>query len=247
VTQTKGIASNCVPGQLINGVGAEISGALGQVFLVDVHPDVGSPLIFASAAARSDQTGVASPWTLRSYRICSTPHPGGQSVTAASSAFDSVTVKSASATCPAGQRVVGAGGFVAGDGADAGEVLLQQISPDVPLQRVAVVAAEDTDFTGLAWDVTAVALCSAPPAGLQLVTANGPLAEEEFVTATARCPAGKHVLGLGGGIQPGFGFTTLDDLRPDALLTSVTVSGATTEPGLPNQQRAVAHAICASM
>ena len=57
---------------------------------------------------------------------------------------------------------------------------------------------------------------------------------------------GKNLLGTGGVIFGGPGEVVLDDLRPDALLTHVTVTGLEDENGFAGEWVAGAHAICAN-
>src|SRR4051794_38651954 len=63
---------------------------------------------------------------------------------------------------------------------------------------------------------------------------------------TATCPAGKRVVGGGGGIVPGpVSEVAVDAIRPDAGLTSVTVHGTEDEDGASFNWAVDAGAICA--
>ena len=66
--------------------------------------------------------------------------------------------------------------------------------------------------------MVAYAVCAPAPAGLQRVTATSPLGSDEFSQASVNCPAGKHILGIGGTINGGEGQVLIDDLRTDAAL-----------------------------
>ena len=64
-------------------------------------------------------------WVLRTYAVCTTPLPGQQLVIVGSPSDQATKV--ANADCPAGKRVVGGGGRVAGG---QGQVLLTQVLPE---------------------------------------------------------------------------------------------------------------------
>jgi hypothetical protein len=65
-------------------------------------------------------------------------------------------------------------------------------------------------------------------------------------TSTAVCPAGKQVVGAGGGITGGFGQVLVDGIKPASNLTSVTVSGREDSDGTSNSWSVRAYAICGS-
>ena len=62
--------------------------------------------------------------------------------------------------------------------------------------------------------------------------------------ADATCPAGKNLLGTGG--EGGGSAVVMDDLRPNAALTSVTVTGIEDETGKESDWDVTAYAICAN-
>jgi hypothetical protein len=72
--------------------------------------------------------------------------------------MDSASPKNASATCPAGKRVLGAGGEITGG---LGEVRFETIRPDVFFGHYGLVnAREDQDGTTANWDLRAYAVCA---------------------------------------------------------------------------------------
>lgn len=105
--------------------------------------------------------------------------------------------KSATATCPAGKRVLGAGGQIEFGG---DQVLLDDIRPDPSLTSVTVHALEYEAGTSANWGVYAWARCAAPPPGLERVSATSPL-NSGNKSVSVSCPAGKRVLGAGGDIN----------------------------------------------
>jgi hypothetical protein len=228
----------CSNGMVHTGVGAEISGAFGQA---GVH---GFPAPFLSSTpvqATEDQTGTSNIWSLRNYGVCRTPLPG-QVLVSSSSPSDSVSGKAVTATCPTDTRVLGAVGNVSG----SGQVLLRRTRASVDLQSVDAIGFEDEDGTSENWAVTASAICATPPPGLQLVTAaSTPDDADEISAVTVSCPAGKYLLGTGGGVVTATGEAVIDDLRPNAALTNVTVTGIEDETGLDSDWNVEAQAICA--
>ena len=63
---------------------------------------------------------------------------------------------------------------------------------------------------------------------------------------TATCPAGTRVIGPGGDTTPGDGSVVLNQIRPDASLTSVTVHADEDEVGTPSNWFLQAFVICAA-
>ena len=63
---------------------------------------------------------------------------------------------------------------------------------------------------------------------------------------TATCPAGTRVIGPGGDTTPGDGSVVLNQIRPDASLTSVTVHADEDEVGTPSSWFLQAFVICAA-
>ena len=222
----------------VTGVGAEISGAFGQA---GVHGFGLQPPDIMSVQATEDQTGTPNIWSLRSYAVCRTPLPG-QVLVSSASPSDSVSGKAVTAACPTDTRVIGAVGNVSG----SGQVLLRRTHPSVDLQSVDAIGFEDEDGTSENWTVTASAICASPPPGLQLVNAaSTPDDADEISAVTASCPAGKYLLGTGGGIVGAGGEAVIDDLRPNAALTNVTVTGIEDETGFSGDWNVEAQAVCA--
>jgi hypothetical protein len=168
----------------------------------------------------------------------------GAAGVSASSSVDSSSVKSVTASCPAGKRVVGAGGSIGVLSGD-GQVVMDDLRPNPTLTSVTVQGVEDE--TGLAeiWALAAEAVCAYPPPGLERVSATSPVDSNRVKNLTASCPAGKLVVGTGGDINNGSGQVEMDDIRPNGTLTSVTVQGIEDETGYAGLWSLTAYAICA--
>jgi hypothetical protein len=228
--------ATCPSGTLVTGAGGDITGGVGQVLLAELFPST----TFVRVTGVEDETGFAGVWFPRAYAICATPLPG-QAVVAVRSATNSVP-KSTTVTCLPGTRVIGASGAI--EAAD-GQVVLDKIEPNPGLTTVTAVAVEDETGTTGNWTLDALAVCADAPPGLELVTVERD-ADSDPGGVTATCPAGKNLLGTGAEIDGGAGQVFLDDVRPNAALTSTTVTGVEDETGTTAQWILTAHAICAN-
>jgi hypothetical protein len=247
----KGDIASCPAGKQVTGGGAELTGGLGQVVIDDLTPLTGDPDPFSTevlALGVEDEDGTAANWSLSIYAICVTPLPGLEVVS--DTAPPSSEGKLAFATCPPGKRVVGAGGEIDA-GSAAGEVFIDNIRPNTPPLNAAptvVTVSAFEDETGVAtdWTVTAHAVCANPPPGLELVTVTADR-DSDPASVTATCPSGKNLLGAAAEVDSGTGTNiVIDDLRPNALLTSVTVTGLEDQTGTQFDWAPRAHAICAN-
>jgi hypothetical protein len=161
---------------------------------------------------------------------------------------NSASIKTERVFCPDGMRLVGAGGgtFVGGN-----EVRLTRVRPIRPVGvsnglpiGVEVQAEEDTNGFADNWSLGAIATCANSLPGLQLVTSP---ASAERQPATADCPAGKQLIGVGGEIDFGSG-VSLEALYPNPDGLEQTVVSAHRRPNFSNSNswRVTAHAICAN-
>jgi hypothetical protein len=148
--------------------------------------------------------------------------------------------RSATATCPAGSRVVGAGGQINGG---RGAVILDGVRPSAALTSVTVDGYEDeSEFVGV-WSVTATAVCAAAPPGLRRVVADSSADSVGSKTATAVCPPGTQVHGLAGELSGATGQVLLDVFAGSA--TEVSVTGHEDADGFAGDWFVTAYAICA--
>jgi hypothetical protein len=159
----------------------------------------------------------------------------------ASSPSNSADPKTVTATCPAGKRLVGTGAEITGG---LGEVVIDDLRPNPGLTANTVTAYE-ADPLAANWRVTAYAICANPLPGLERRTASSASNSVDPKAATATCPSGKRLTGLGGEITGGLGEVVLDDLRPNAGLTASTVTAYEEDP-LATSWRVTAYAICAT-
>jgi len=116
-------------------------------------------------------------------------------------AVNSNVFKSAVATCPAGQRVIGGGARLT---ISTGEVSITRMAPTAATDGYEAGAYEDVDGFAGAWGLVVTAICANPPPGYTVVTAMSPMGSPATASATATCPGTLQVLGTGGAETPGF-------------------------------------------
>ena len=166
-------------------------------------------------------------------------------VTSALTAFDSTPAKSAVAQCPAGKRVIGGGGRV--NGAQHVVITRQEPVHVAAGDSFAVDAREDEVGFGGSWAVQAFAICSAPVAGLQIVSATSASSSNAFTSLSASCPGGKFALGGGGRINGGNGQVDLSTLAEGASVSSRTTAAGTEDlNGFAGTYSVTAFAVCAT-
>jgi hypothetical protein len=190
------------------------------------------------AAQNHEAETSPSPWSVRVTAICGAVN-GWETVEAVGVMVGpDETIKTATATCPAGKKVIGAGGH---DG-KAWNFKLIGVDPSPDLTSVTVKAA--TVVTGpYVNGFKAYAVCANPQRIQQLVTATSPTNTQNKLI-TVSCPGNLSVHGLGGGVVGAGGYAHITRLEPVNTTTAVLeASGPPT--GLVQGWSAHIHAICA--
>ena len=156
--------------------------------------------------------------------------------------LDSVSPKTQSSTCPAGKVLTSAGGNVA---TGFGEVVFDDLTPSADLKTSTVKGVEDQNGLAAGWAAVSQPVCAYPLGGMQRVGATSALnSSNKSVTVT--CPAGKRVVGGGSDINAGNGQVGVDDFRPSADLTSITVQALEDQDGHSGPWNVTAYAVCAT-
>ena len=158
-TNPKSTLRACPDGKLLTNAAAASYDANGTSFgnhiiLDDITPNPALTGMFATAF--EDESGTAASWRVNAYAICATPPPGLELV-AAQSSETSPPSNSATATCPLGKTLLGTGADLSGA---IGEVVIEDIRPDVLLRSVTATAAEDETGVTSEWFVRALAICA---------------------------------------------------------------------------------------
>jgi hypothetical protein len=154
---SRAVTASCPAGLAAIGAGASLSNGFGQVSISDLERRNSS----VGAGAVDDEDHYSGKWSITAYAICGNAMPGLRTVTAAS-AFDSSYFKSATAFCPAGQQVLGAGWF-AFNGAVATEQLLNihaDVSGGGPSPGANGFASEDANGYSGDWQMFTEAVCA---------------------------------------------------------------------------------------
>jgi hypothetical protein len=238
---SKSATATCPPGKRVLGAGGELDG-LGQVVMDDMTPS--KDLTSVRVVGHEDDDGTTANWSVTAYAVCGSAPPGLELKPATSEPFDSLSVKSAFATCSPGKQVLGAGGEITGG---LGEVVMDHIFPERDLTRVNVVAREDDNRTTANWSVTAYAICARAPVGsLQLVKEPSAFDSLSSKSIIAKCPTGKRVLSAVAS-NTGLGEVVMDDLIPAPGLRNVVVVAHEDDNGTTANWNVTAGAICATL
>ncbi|MGV9979436.1 hypothetical protein ACWDUH_17325 [Micromonospora wenchangensis] len=231
----------CPAGTAVIGGGGAITGSgLGQVGMDIVQPLADAGLY--SVTGREDPDGVAGSWAVTATALCATP-PAGLEVVTGHSAINSVNPKFLEVFCPAGKRAIGGGGAALALGSGVSDVLLEDLRVNQSSVTVAGVEAGNA-FAGN-WSVDVSVVCVDPLAGDQRVLVDSVASSTATRSATATCPAGKRVHGVGGEIVGGEGQVRLTGMRPTSS-TTVTVSAAEDGDGFSGTWKVRAYAVCAN-
>lgn len=221
----KGASAGCPSGRVVVGGGAEIEGGgeneATQPRLTWLFPAGG--FSFYAQAETPGHAPAPEPWTLRVYAICADNKDldGYQVVYSQGSGHDSQPFKKSVTRCPAGTVAYGAGGFITykNFGESQGGVGLQLVRTSGPLDIARATAREYPGGHPGAWEVAAIAICSAPAGGIHAENTGG-----EGEKATHRCSSDRsvHGAGGGGGLDDG-GPVHLQYIIPNEELTHVFV------------------------
>jgi hypothetical protein len=159
--------------------------------------------------------------------------------------------KSVTAECPAGKKVIGAGGQIL---SGRGQVHIVDMIPSANLTSVTVGGGERVAFGGSYtwdWQVVAQAMCAPATSvpDLERVEAagfepgSGPYAHTGGKVALAVCPFEKELYGTGFEFNDAFGKVFLQKLLPNSGLDWVEAAAKPNESGLPAWSF-TAYAIC---
>ncbi|HEV8279272.1 MAG TPA: hypothetical protein VGQ26_26760 [Streptosporangiaceae bacterium] len=170
----------------------------------------------------------------------------GLQVAEASTAMDSMGVKTQDVDCPPGTRVLGGGAALIGN--PSTKVFLTEMRP-LHAWTYRVTAAEMAPGWDGRWILTAYAICSAPLRGWELKTGNSGTDASDFKTTfTYGCSEHKKAFSAGGrvnvpaGQQGQVGLTMV---RPDGPLTIGRASARVAPGGFWDPWSVDSYAICA--
>ncbi|GLY21803.1 hypothetical protein [Micromonospora sp. NBRC 101691] len=244
----RSVTATCPAGKALVGTGYEITGGVGEVVVDDFSPNGGpatAPTAVTVGAYEADPT--TANWTVTAYAVCANPLAGLVRISAASST-DSNDFHSATAACPTGKVMTGAGFELTGV---TGEGVVDDFRPNGSIASaptaVTVGAYEADTFVGN-WTATAYAICANPVPGLIRVTATSALDSADFRNVTATCPNGALLTGAGFEVNGATGEAVVDDFSPNggaATAPTSVISGAYEEDAFAGNWDLRSYAICA--
>lgn len=231
----KSVTATCPVGKNLVGVGAERTGGAGQVVIDAIVPN--AQLTSVTVGAAEDETGFASGWSVKAHAICANATQRFVSTLAPSS-----NNKGTGWLCGV-KKAVGIGGDITGGN---GQVVMEDINTNFPLEIGSVQAFEDdTGFAGN-WGLRAYVVCTTALPGLEFVSAASAVNSNPFRSVTASCTPGKQLVGMGAATDPsGGGQVIVEDMIPSSTLSSATVQAFEDITGFIGNWGLAAQAICA--
>ncbi len=164
---------------------------------------------------------------------------------------DSLSPKTAIATCPAGKRVVGGGGLVGGaSSADRRKLVLTRLEPVSAggVDTYVVTAEEVAPGVSGTWHVSAYVLCAPELTDYQIVAGSTSPSSTATQQAVAECPGTTRTLGTGAQINnPGGGQVTLQLNRTDDALNIVRAVAKEDASGYLANWNVTSYAVCATL
>jgi len=238
----KGANAVCPAGTKILGGGADIVGGGHSVQLAGLNPAAaGLPANSMWATANEDVHGYEGSWYITAWATCASGVTGHEIAQASSAEPADSTFASATATCPAGKKVIGAGGISAGKPSYVLDTV--DITSDLNSVYVETIATE-SPTPGTAPLAQAYAICIVPVAGQQLVRASSGLTSADK-SLSVSCPFGKRLHGTGGGMTGAVGQAHLDMLAPSGTRSS-RIEAREDVTGYSGTWRVDVYAVCAS-
>jgi hypothetical protein len=238
-SSTKTVTANCPTGKVLLGGTGRVLGGGNEVYLDGIKPTANS----VTVEAAEDATFFAGRWQVQAIAICANPVPGLARVVAQVNNADSGPAEEATASCPAGKRLISTGADILGGG---GKVAIEDITPDAGLTKVTVRAAEAGVGTTTPWTVRAIAVCASGLPGLELNTkatgADSASAKQQLVG----CTSGKRVIGVAADVTT-TGPVALTGADPVFSLNNATLSAVEPEPFDNPRWSLRGHTICATL
>lgn len=237
----KGANAVCPAGTKILGGGADIVGGGHGVQLGALNPaPLGLPANSMWATANEDVLGYGGSWYITAWAFCASGVTGHEIVQASSAEPAGSTFASATATCPPGKKVIGAGGISAGKPSFVLDTV--DITSDLNSVYVETIAAE-SPTPGTAPLAQAYAICIVPVPGQQLVAASSGFTSADK-SLSVSCPFGKRLHGAGGGMTGALGQAHLDMLAPSGASSRIEAREDAT--GYSGTWKVDVYAVCAN-
>jgi hypothetical protein len=231
----------CPSGTQLTGGGARASD--GTVHLVAATPASGNDRLWQAGGLGNGSASTS----MTAYGICASGMTGYQTVRAEHLPPAGSFMATATATCPSGKRVIGAGGSNAGQPGYVVDGIW--ISPDLTSVQVRTLrspgASPDTAPYALA-----TAICIDPVPGQRRVMAATQNSIGTVKSVSVSCPSGTRLHGMGGMLGGGAGRVGLQSLTATRTFTSSLAGASVTARVLAGTSyqgswRAEVYGVCA--
>lgn len=170
-------------------------------------------------------------------------------VTSPGTTANSVSPKTATATCPTGKRILGGGGWLIETGTATRKLILTQLRPvqgtGGQSDRYVVTGAEAAPGISGNWLVQAYALCADPVAGMRIVSTATASSSTAVQATSAVCPGGTRALGSGASITNPQAQVALQVARASGPGDIVRAQAREDADGYSGSWSVTAHAVCA--
>jgi hypothetical protein len=228
----------CPDGKGLLGLGGKFEGGGGQIVLDAFAPTNDDVTVHGS----EDGDGTNARWNVRAYAICADQGAATRSDLDDQTGSQSPKQLTTLGTCGFDRQVTSVGAEI--ETGATGEMYIDRMVPEPSLQAVTVRGIEGQGGAGGSWTLRSHMLCADPLPGLERVVATS-LSTSQNKHATARCDAGKRVVGTGGELIGANGQVAIQYMIPDTDLTRVHVRGAEDQDGTTANWAVRAYALCA--
>jgi hypothetical protein len=213
----KSFSANCPVGKRVLGGGAFTVGGIHAV-ITEMQPIHTANLDSFRVSAAADQFGLAGAWSFQVFAFCaSVPGALGLEIVTHPNLPTSAPSDRATAQCPAGKLLIGAGGKIDNGNGQVDLSLFTDLNGDTATATQAF-AKEDVDGFAGNYTLTSYSVCA-----VQFVTGDIQQLKTGVATLTASslsstvgCPPGLRLTGLAGGTtEPG---THMQRLSPSSTM-----------------------------
>jgi hypothetical protein len=243
-TVYKSITADCPAGLRVIGLGFWLEGAPGAVVLDDFIPNATSVTVGAGEIVGPGEPsdGTTQSWRVGATAVCAVAPPGLEIVTdVTGTESGGVPYAEATATCPSGKSLLGAGANL---NQGFGQISINTLA--ITSGSVRGVAVPDEDGFSGTWSMKVYAICATPIPGLHIFSAFADFFGASATSIKAACPEGTRAIGSGWDLNG-----VRDELAIDVYIadgTGVSLYFANEDAnGFNGIWRASVRAVCASV
>lgn len=213
----KSFSAKCLDGQRVLGGGAFTVGGVHAVIteMQPIHTATGDSFQVSAAA---DQFGIAGTWSFQVFAFCATvPAALGVQIVPHTNPSTSAPSDRATAPCPAGKLLIGAGGKIDNGNGQVDLSLFTDLNGQTATATQAF-AKEDVDGFAGNYTLTSYSVCAVQfvPGDIQQLKTGVATLTAASLSSTVACPSGLRLTGLAGGTtEPG---THMQRLSPRSTM-----------------------------